>query len=142
MPEIYTRTLASVPGSRWEFSRWIPNAVVINLGDNDGVDRLDPAGDLQVSFLATYTEMIRTIAKSYTSSDPTFFLACGPMSFGYCYYVQESITTLRSEGISVNYVEFPPFADPNKRCCGHPSSVAQAQMATQSTAVIASVMNW
>ena len=35
MPEIYDRTLPLDPGSRWDFSRWVPQAVVINLSTND-----------------------------------------------------------------------------------------------------------
>lgn len=142
MPEIYSRTLASVPGSQWDFSQWLPDVVVINLGDNDGLDRSDPGGELQVSFVATYTDLIRSIAASYKASNPTFFLSCGPMSFGYCPYVQDAIAQVRAEGVPVSYVEFPPFGDPNKRCCGHPSAEAQAQMAAQLTAAITSTMKW
>ena len=92
--------------------------------------------------METYTEFIRGIAKSYKASNPTFFLCCGPMSFGYCSYVQQAMSQLKAEGVPVSYVEFPPIADPNKKCCGHPSSQGQAQMAAQLTAQIASIMEW
>lgn len=142
MPEIYSRTLASVPGSQWTFTDWQPEVVVVNLGDNDGLDRTNPTGDYEVAFVASYTDMIRNIAISYKDSNPTFFLSCGPMSFGYCTYVQAAISTLKAENIPVNYIEFPPFGDPKKRCCGHPSAEAHVQMASQLTNEIANVMKW
>lgn len=82
MPEIHSRTLGSVAQSKWTPSKWIPDVVVVNLGDNDGLDRLNPAGDLEMAFVETYTNFIRSMALSYKESNPTFFLSCGPMSFG------------------------------------------------------------
>jgi lysophospholipase L1-like esterase len=35
MDEVYGRTVPTDPDSRWDFARWVPQAVVINLGTND-----------------------------------------------------------------------------------------------------------
>ena len=42
MPEIFTRILGSVVGvgNDWNFSDWIPDVVVINLGTNDGLNEV------------------------------------------------------------------------------------------------------
>merc|ERR1719215_2298633 len=36
MPEIWERTLATDSAAQWNFSSWVPDALVVNLGTNDG----------------------------------------------------------------------------------------------------------
>ena len=75
MPELYPRTLPGRATSRWDFSRFVPDAVVINLGTNDfGI------GDPGVAFQDAYTLFVRDLREHYPSA--RFFLAVGPMLGG------------------------------------------------------------
>jgi hypothetical protein len=43
MPAIFTRTLASVNNDNsWDWKSWVPDALVVNLGTNDGGSSIDP----------------------------------------------------------------------------------------------------
>ena len=43
MPSIFSRTLATVnTDNTWQWSSWVPDALVINLGTNDGGSAVDP----------------------------------------------------------------------------------------------------
>lgn len=61
MPEIYGRTLPQDPKSTWDFTSWIPQAVVINLGTNEfGGGTPDEKG-----WSAAYKDFIARVRKNY-----------------------------------------------------------------------------
>jgi lysophospholipase L1-like esterase len=72
MPELYPRTLPERATSRWDFSKFVPDAVVINLGTNDFAK-----GDPGVAFQNAYTQFVRELRGHYPAA--RFFLAVGPM---------------------------------------------------------------
>ena len=72
MPELYPRTLPELATSRWDFSKFVPDAVVINLGTNDFAK-----GDPGVAFQNAYTQFVRELRRHYPAA--RFFLAVGPM---------------------------------------------------------------
>jgi len=91
MPEIFTRTLASVSKNydydktnAWAFGSWVPDALIVNLGTNDVA-----SGDYNAtSFAAAYVALCLNVSSLYSSAaggqGVTLFLACGPMSDVYC----------------------------------------------------------
>ena len=144
MPEIYSRTLATVQGSVWNASSWLPDVVVINLGSNDGLDSLHPDGDLEQSFVQTYFDFVSKIYSVPSSEGvrrPTFFLACGPDSISYCRFVADVVQKLVIAQIPAYYLGLGTmqFTD---ACCHHPSQLKQAEMANITISHIAKVMNW
>ena len=141
MPEIYSRTLASVPGSVWNYSAWVPDAVVINVGTNDKPNQHDPA--FEAEFEQTYVQFVQNISASYKPTT-TFFLACGPMATGYCTNVKNVISqlSLQSPKIPVYFLDQTNILNATNQCCGHPNSVADVTMADVTTSFIASMMNW
>ena len=74
MSDIYKRTLATVVSSNpndphgtiaaneWDFTKWIPDAVVINLGTNDMLNR-HPNNIYKYN--ATYLNLVVETSKSY-----------------------------------------------------------------------------
>jgi len=72
MPDRYPRTLPERATSRWDFSRFVPHAVVINLGSNDFAK-----GDPGAAFGTAYLEFVSMLRGHYPSA--RFFLALGPM---------------------------------------------------------------
>ena len=75
MPERYPRTLPELATSVWDFSKFIPHAVVINLGTNDFAK-----GDPTSAFQTTYTQFVADLRGHYPTA--RFFLAVGPMLGG------------------------------------------------------------
>ncbi len=66
MPDYYNRLHPLNPASRWDFSKWTPDAVIVNLFQNDSwlMDRLDPIPD-DVDRINAYTGFIRTLRTEY-----------------------------------------------------------------------------
>ena len=72
MPDRYPRTLPERATSAWDFGKFLPDAVVINLGTNDFAK-----GDPGAAFQAAYLKFVTDLRVHYASS--RFFLALGPM---------------------------------------------------------------
>jgi hypothetical protein len=150
IPEVFTRTLASVGEleSMWDFSRWVPNAVVINLGTNDGLDETNP-GDIENQYQQEYIEFVRNISAWYSKANggagPTVFLACGPMSEAYCPYVFNVIAELTvnsKEPLPVYFLDQRKILNSTNQCCGHPDADADATIAEVTISVISEKMQW
>lgn len=54
-------------GNYWDFSTWLPHAVVINLGTND---QLESRPDLVPHYNATYLSLVLAAAKVTEPVDP------------------------------------------------------------------------
>jgi lysophospholipase L1-like esterase len=59
LPPYYDRTLPARADSRWDFSRWQPQAVVINLGTNDFSTAMDPTQEQFEQALGALIEHMR-----------------------------------------------------------------------------------
>jgi hypothetical protein len=73
MPEYYDRLNPADPDSKWNFSRWTPDVVVINLFQNDSwlIERLKPVPDTE-QIIEAYQNFIQSIRKTY----PEAYLVC------------------------------------------------------------------
>ncbi len=74
MPSLYGRTCFYDPADNWDFSSWIPQAVVINLGTNDF--STEPHPDKSV-FQEAYKQLIHRVQSNYP--DVSIFCISGPM---------------------------------------------------------------
>ena len=154
MPEIYQRTLMTVPSSDWSFETtdWVPDAVVINLGSNDNLNPTTPT-DAERSYEVTYVNLVKNIStwysrdyrtKSPSKKTPAFFLACGPLTSSYCPYVFNVIETLSKvmPAISVTFLDQRDAMKNTALCCGHPSAAGDMVLADVTIAGLSSVLNW
>ena len=66
-----------VPLNQWQFDEWVPHAVVINAGTNDG---LVGNPSFVNSYNATLLTLVKEASRAY-GGRATFFLLCGPMAF-------------------------------------------------------------
>lgn len=76
MAEVYDRTLPTDPNSRWNFSRWTPNAVVVSLGTNDFAG---PIPD-EAAWTAGYEAFLAHIRRNYPRA--VIYCASSPMLLG------------------------------------------------------------
>ena len=149
MSDVWRRILASVPSedpkdphgttaaNAYDFA-FAPDALVINLGTNDGLSRRPQN---IADFNATYLDLTLSAAQAY--DNVTFFLACGPMDEAYCGPVQWVIAELTARGKPAHFLDQRGILKPpGAACCGHPSAVTDINMAAAGSAFIAKAMGW
>lgn len=143
MPYVYARTLPTESGSAWDFGRWQPHAVVINLGTNDA----STSGDPGAPYRNAYLDFVRTLRQKYPS---TFFvLTIGPMLDGSALaaikgHIQAVISTRGGEGdTKMSFLEFPVQVEADGYGCDwHPSAKTNAKMAILLTAELKTRLGW
>lgn len=144
IPDIFPSTLGSDGTSpAWNFSSWIPDAVVINLGTNDGLD-VKKRGARESRYMEVYYNFILNISSWY-GTDTHFFLGCGPMSNDYCDYLHKVISRLRAENsaINVHFLDHRNLMDQTNACCNHPNAaLGDITLARVATKFIGETMKW
>lgn len=145
MPEIFSRTLASLDAPDWDYTSWVPDVVVVNLGTNDRLNGTDP-GDAELAYQQTYSDFVLNISRWYGnaqsgSSGPVMFLACGPMSEQYCPYVFNVISELENE-VPVHFLDHRGVLNSTNTCCNHPDHTADQTMAELTIEALSATMGW
>lgn len=142
MPAYYLQTLgANSYAQDWDFSRFIPDAVIINLGTNDFGHDSGPAWE--ANFTATYTAFVMNLTTiHYASKPPTVFLAQGPMnnSPALTNALQAVITQTVPQGVKAYFLDMRGAATDG--CDGHPGPIGHQQMFNMAQPQIAKVMGW
>jgi len=141
MPQYYLQTLGGESYSTdWDFSRWAPDAIIINLGTNDFGHNSGPAWVAQ--FVATYVAFCQNATKRYNDPALPFFVAQGPMNDSDA--LNAALTTviqqINSAGGKAYYLDMR--GPPNDGCGGHPGVQGHRQMADMAIPQIATVMGW
>ena len=146
MAGIWQRALGSVDvtvaldgaSAAWDFGRWVPHVLVINLGTNDFDDGLTalPA-NLVDTFRAAYLSLVISAAAAYGSST-RFFLLCGPIRFTYCAPVEWVVAQAQAQGLLAQAVRLESPCS----CCAHPGAVEYQALAANVTAVLGSALGW
>jgi lysophospholipase L1-like esterase len=147
MPILWQRTIPTDPASVWDPTKWVPDAVVINLGTNDyGA----PGGDPTTAYTAAYKSFVATLRGPYPKAQ--LFLAVGPMLGGTQYTevkgaIQSVIAARKAMGdTKLSLVEFPTQnCGSDGSMCGcdyHPNIMEQAAMAKILEGAMHSVLGW
>ncbi len=149
MGGLFERTLPARADSRWDFARWTPDAVVINLGTND-FTRGDPG---EAAFSRPYAALIRRVREVYPRAE--IVCALGPMltdtyppgahalskARSYLVHLVESARAAGDAHISM--VEFPSQDFANGIGCDyHPSVKTHRLMADQLAAALRARLGW
>ncbi|KJE92133.1 hypothetical protein CAOG_03151 [Capsaspora owczarzaki ATCC 30864] len=138
VPSYLLQSVANDPTSTWNFTRFTPDAVVINLGTNDVSDPVyrPPDG----SFLAAYTNYIAKIRDVFNAPKLPVFLVCGPMASG---TICIDVLTLVETGDNLYYIDMENIMSPaDYGCNGHPNISGHGKMALVAIAKMSVVMNW
>jgi len=143
MPDRFNRTFDMDPSPLWDFSRWIPDVVVINLGTNDFSTRPHP---YKVMFQRKYEALLLKVRDAY--GEIPVFCVVGPMTDDPCHgYVKEMVrqfNILHNDG-NLHFVGLPPELlnkDEDLGSDSHPSYIGQKKMARMVVPVIGTVTNW
>ncbi|MGA7722076.1 MAG: SGNH/GDSL hydrolase family protein [Ignavibacteriaceae bacterium] len=142
MPVLYERICFNDTTSKWNFSKWIPQAVVINLGTNDFSTK--PYPDKEV-FQNAYIQLINRIRAQYPGV--TIFCICGPMTGEPCMgYIKEVVVNeqKKTRDKDVFFIPIPRsiMTDADWGCAMHPNISGAVKMMNEIVAVIKTYMNW
>ena len=141
MPSLYDRTCCGDSTVKWDFTRWTPQAAIINLGTNDFSTLPHPD---KTVFQEAYARLIRRVSGLY--SGVKVFCVCGPMIGEPCLgTIREVVTQLQNEGgRDVFFVEVKPdlMSLTDWGCDWHPNMNGQRKIAGVIEPVIRSAMGW
>lgn len=142
MPERWGRTLPESATSTWDTSKYLPHAVIINLGTNDFAK-----GDPGKPFETAYLTFVRRVRKAYPAA--WIFPSAGPMVAGANLtslnaYLNNVIATLKGEGDSkLALIEFATQTSGDGYGCDwHPSLATNAKMAKVLEAMLTAKLGW
>lgn len=90
LPEHFFGTLGKGTAP-WDFSLYVPDGIVINLGQNDYSTPIDDE-----AYIAAYIEFIRVILEKY--NDPYIFCCVGTMNNNYLASVNKVVTYFNQSG--------------------------------------------
>jgi lysophospholipase L1-like esterase len=143
MPAVYARTLTSQAASAWDFAKWQPHVVVVNLGTNDASTNGDPGTPYETAYLG----FVRLLRQKYPAAH--VLLTIGPMLDGANLtaikgHLQNVIATRSSEGdAKMSFLEFPVQQQADGYGCDwHPSPATNTKMATLLTAELKTRLGW
>ena len=143
MPALYDRTCCFDSSLKWNFSSWVPQVVVINLGTNDYSTH--PYPDSSV-FEAGYGKLIDQVRSLYPGV--TIFCVSGPMigdpCTGYVREVVERQRKMEGRDKDVYFIEIPRdiMNDHDWGCEMHPNVYGAMKMADVVVPMITLWMNW
>lgn len=141
MPQYFLQTRGGEQYSQtWDFSRFTPDAMIINLGTNDF--NHDSGPGWEANFTAVYAAFALDVTQRYYNRSLPIFLAQGPMNNGQPLYnaLQAAITAINAAGGTAHYLDMrgPPLDG----CGGHPGVAGHQQMYAMAMPTVAEVMGW
>jgi len=141
MPGLYDRTCCEDSTGKWDFTRWTPQAVIINLGTNDFSTQPHPD---KTVFQEAYTRLIRRVLNLYAGVK--VFCVCGPIIGEPCLgYIREVVTQFQNEGSRVvDFIEIKSslMKASDWGCDWHPNVNGQKKIADVIEPVIRIAMGW
>ena len=141
MPSYYLQTRGgNAYVSDWDFSRFLPDAICINLGVNDFGHDSGPAWE--ANFSATYAQFVLNATRRYGRPSMPVFLIQGNMNNGEPLHdaLAVAAAAINAAGGNATYLDLR--VGPTDGCGNHPGTLGHAAMFEASKATIASVMGW
>ena len=139
----YDLTTTDKDSLEWDFNRWVPDAVVINLGTNDFSTAPHPAGEV---FLQGYTELIMKARSRYANAH--IFAMAGPIMVDPAEDTIRSVVTQMREILNDDRVHFVKIENnlvlsgTDYGCDWHPNASGHRKIAEQLVPRIRQEMNW
>lgn len=148
MTEMWDRVLPGRPDSKWDFQKWTPHAVVLNIGTNNFA-LADPGEE---RFVRLYTQLVGRVRKTY----PDAFIVCilGPMLTDIYpenhhnltqakKYMKVAVAKLKADDKKLEYLELAEQKHSDGLGCGyHPGPKTQKMNAERLTALLKEKLGW
>jgi lysophospholipase L1-like esterase len=154
LPETWAYELGSMVGDGWaaarvpaNTSRFVPDAILTNLGENDwGGGNCGASPKCVADFTAAYVAWVKTLSAAYGDDGAkriTYFATIGPHERGQSAGILPAVAQLAGEGYRVTFLNatvdqslYPPG------CGGHPGPTIHRASFLAARPVIAAVMGW
>jgi lysophospholipase L1-like esterase len=134
MPTRYDRAVPNETGSTWDFSRFTPDAVVINLGTNDYSTHGDP-GQPFVDAYASFVEHVRT-------KYPSAYIFCLIQARGSDVNINQVVAMMKSSGDqAIESFDINVTAGGNG-CDDHPDVAKDRAMGDKLASELKNVLGW
>lgn len=140
MPKIYPETFYQVEGAPWDFSRFVPQVVCINLGTND----FSTTGVNVETFVSTYIDFARGVLERYPDETQLVILQ-GPMNNDDALggALARIVERLREEAPErVHFLELTAQGPLGFGASYHPNRAQSHLNADELTAYLAELMDW
>ncbi len=122
MPSFYDYTLQNDASKKWDFKKWIPDLVIINLGTNDFSTEPNPDKDI---FISEYKKLINKIKNNYDNNIKILCI-CSPFEQNKLRDIIKGI----SEEEKTEFLEMPSLTEDEKNGCHwHPTVAGHKKMA-------------
>jgi lysophospholipase L1-like esterase len=144
LPDFFDRTLFYTPLPKWDFSKWVPNLVVVCLGLNDysgwnGYSGPIPQYDAQL-FRERYHEFISTLRDVY----PGVKILC--VAANDLTWIKQQVSQVVGEENSLGYKDvfytYFPYYNGEYVNSGHPNADAHQKIADKLISVIDTLNAW
>jgi lysophospholipase L1-like esterase len=142
MPSLYNRTCCSDSTPVWDYTGWIPQVVVINLGTNDFSTQPHP--DKSV-FQEAYMQLIKRVQSQ--SPEVTIFCVCGPMIGEPCATdIKEVVNQCQQNNTNKEVyniaISTSLLTNSDRGSDWHPNIQGQQKIAAVILPIIKETMNW
>ncbi len=143
MPQYYYRLNPADPTSRWDFSQWTPDVVVINLFQNDSwlIERMNPV-PTETDIIASHKQFVSTLRSHYPRAHIFCVLGCMDATAAgspWPSYITQATQSFKQENndtrIYTYFFEYEGFEK-------HPRVRHHQQMAEELTEVIRQTVGW
>eukprot|EP01126_Amoeba_proteus_P010696 TRINITY_DN141_c0_g2_i2.p1 TRINITY_DN141_c0_g2~~TRINITY_DN141_c0_g2_i2.p1 ORF type:complete len:256 (-),score=28.24 TRINITY_DN141_c0_g2_i2:118-885(-) len=140
MPSLYLQTLGGGDSPDWDFSRYVPDMMLINLGTNDFSHDSGPSWEAK--FIGTYVEFVKNATTRYKNEKLPIFVGQGPMNCGtnYTTSLQTVVKMINRSGGRAIFLDM--CGPPTDGCNGHPGVLGHEGMFEKAKPVISKIMNW
>ncbi len=149
MPEMYARLDASDPKSAWDFAKFTPDVVVINLGENDSTltkrplspqfkERFGAVPPTPEATVKAYADFYASIRARYPQAQIVCCLGCmDAVRSGSPWpgYIEQAVASLNDPRMTAHFFAF-------KGGPGHPNVAEQQAMADDLIAYLEKTAKW
>lgn len=135
MPELYLRTLIDDEATPWDFSRFTPEVVVVNLGTNDFNSNVDDN-----AFKADYVAFLGLLRSTYP--DATLVCVAWPIwGASNADLVQQAVDETADPNVLTIQFDWDTLGD-GVGCDGHPNTTTHAKLGQALTDLLTEELGW
>jgi len=139
------RALPTLPGAEfeWDYSSWVPDIGVINLGTNDyDLSQFVAAAPPLAVFQAALSSFVKGYVSRYQGKLAALVLVCGPMTSQQCPAVAGAAQDVSAAfpKLKVRYADVK--LEKLEGCILHPDTAGDERMLEQLTPVIKELTSW